>query len=224
MTGKPTNENPNGGEGFFPGDMPVGLDLIVADPGSARYQMLGYRLCYQQVWPPTTLPHVSLCTAVINAGKSSATQPAAPRTAKNRRGRKRRDGGLTCEEQMLLLAEADLTVMALKPPSIHDRMVERWGEENAFCIRTIQEQPLYKAWQFELAKLRKELKMSPKDFTEEGLAILSHKPGREDKRKVSRAQYEQKTRSFLAAMENTNIKAKRAGEAAQAARDQRNRQ
>ena len=60
MTGEPTYESPNGGGAFFPGDMPEGLDCIIADIGCARHQMLGYRLGYQQVWPPTTLPAGSL--------------------------------------------------------------------------------------------------------------------------------------------------------------------
>lgn len=60
MTGEPTNESLNGSGVFFPGDMPEGLDLVVADIGCARHQMLGYRLGYQQVWPPTTLPADSL--------------------------------------------------------------------------------------------------------------------------------------------------------------------
>lgn len=149
---------------------------------------------------------------------------AKPKAAKSRRGRKRRDGGLTCEEQILLLAEADPTVMILKPPSIHERMVERWGTANAFCIRTIQDVPLYKAWQAEVEKLRKGLGMTPSDFEKEGLAILSHKPGREDKRRVGRAQQEQATRRFLAATSNANIAAKRAAEAAKAARGQGGRQ
>ncbi len=155
---------------------------------------------------------------------SHSTGAAVAKAAKSRRGRKRRDGGLTCEEQMLLLAETDLTVMILKPPGIHARMVARWGKENAFSIRKIQGVPLYKDWQFEVEKLRKELKMSPADFTEEGLAILSHKPGREDKRRVGRAQHEQATRMFLARMSNANIAAKRGSEAAKAARDHRGRQ
>lgn len=155
---------------------------------------------------------------------STPKGPATPKAAKSRRGRKRRDGGLTCEEQMLLLADADPTVMILKPPGIHARMVERWGEDNAFCIRTIQDRPLFDAWQFKVEELRKDLKMSPADFAEEGLAILSHKPGREDKRRVGRAQAEQATRRFLAAMENTNIAAKREIEDAKAARNQRHRQ
>lgn len=151
-------------------------------------------------------------------------ESAKPKATKSRRGSKRRDGGLTCEEQMLLLAEADRTVIMLKPPGIHDRMVARWGKDNAFCIRTIQDQPLYRAWQFEVEKLRKGLDMSPADFAEEGLAILSHKPGREDKRRVGRAQYEQRTRMFLAAIENINIGANREIEAIKAARNQRGRQ
>jgi len=121
---------------------------------------------------------------------------------------------------MILLAEADPTVMLLKAPGIHARMVARWGEADSFCVRKIQDEPLYDAWQFEVEKLRKDLKMSQADFAEEGLAILSHKPGREDKRRVGRAQYEQMTRAFLAAMENTNIASKRKTEAAKAARNQ----
>ena len=224
MTGEPTNESPNGSGIFFPGDMPEGLDLVVADFGCARHQMLGYRLGYQQVWPPTTLPAGSLGVDDIKAGELFAAVPAATKAAKNRRGRKRRDGGLTCEEQMLLLAEADPAVMILKPPGIHARMVERWGEDNAFSIRAIQDKQLYKAWQAEVEKLRRGLGMTPSDFAEEGLAILSHKPGREDKRRVNQAQQEQRTRSFLAAIETTNIAAKRGLEAAKAARDQRLRQ
>jgi len=156
--------------------------------------------------------------------RTDAAKTAKPKAAQSRRGRRRRDGGLTCEEQMILLVEADSTVMILKPPSIHARMVTRWGADNAFCIRTIQDAPLYKAWQAAVEELRKDLKMSPADFAEEGLAILSHKPGREDKRRVGRAQAEQATRRFLAAMENTNIAAERRIEAAKAAGDQRDRQ
>ena len=155
---------------------------------------------------------------------STPKGPATPKVPKSRRGRKRRDGGLTCEEQMLLLVEADSTVMILKPPGIHALMVERWGAANAFCIRTIQDAPLYKAWQAAVEELRKGLGMTPSDFAEEGLAILSHKPGREDKRRVGRAQAEQATRRFLAATSITNIAAKRAAEAAKAASDQSGRQ
>jgi hypothetical protein len=223
MTGDPNSESSIGGR-LFPGRISEGMDLVVADLGCARHQILGYRLGYQQVWPPTTLPAGTLGVDDIKAGELFTALPAATKAAKNRRGRKRRDGGLTCEEQMLLLASADATVMILKPPGIHARMVERWGEDNAFCIRTIQDTDLYRSWQFEVEELRKDLKMSPADFAEEGLAILGHKPGREDKRRVGQAQYEQTTRRFLAALENTNIAAKRAGQAAKAAREQRDRQ
>ena len=75
MTGEPTNESPTGGGAFFPGDMPEGLDLIVADIGCARHQMFGYRLGYQQVWPPTTLPAVPLGIEAIKAGELFATLP-----------------------------------------------------------------------------------------------------------------------------------------------------
>ena len=300
MPGEFNNESTNGSARFFPSAMPEGLDVVIADPGCAPYQILGYRragdVCHQ-AWPPTKLPAglfdadpskrqealVAFGTAqesvetrvlaevvkikemltstvvhpadAIGLGESlglrpkieepEATQdnlsyrvqapgaaftgtpaasPAPPKAAQSRRGRRRRDGGLTCEEQMILLVEADSTVMILKPPSIHASMVTRWGADNAFCIRTIQDAPLYKAWQAAVEKLRKDLKMSPADFAEEGLAILSHKPGREDKRRAGRAQAEQATRRFLAEMENTNIAAKREIEDAKAARNQRHRQ
>ena len=297
MPGEFNNESTNGSARFFPSAMPDGLDVVIADPGCAPYQILGYRragdVCHQ-AWPPTKLPAglfdadpskrqealVAFGTAqesvetrvlaevvkikemltstvvhpadAIGLGESLGLRPkieepeatqdnlsyrvqapgasspctgaATPKAAKSRRGSKHRAGGLTCEEQMLLLSEADPTVMFLTPPGIHAHMVARWGEENAFSIRKIRSVKLYKDWRLGVETLRKNLKMAPADVAEEGLAILSHKPGREDKRRVGRAQHEQATRMFLALMSNANIAAKRGSEAARAARDQHGRQ
>jgi len=59
MPGEFNNESSNGSARFFPSAMPEGLDLVIADPGCAPYQILGYRLagdvCHQ-AWPPTKLP------------------------------------------------------------------------------------------------------------------------------------------------------------------------
>jgi hypothetical protein len=112
----------------------------------------------------------------------------------------------------------------LKPSGIRARMVERWGKENAFSVRKIQDVPLYQAWQAEVEKLRKGLGMTPSDFAEEGMAIISHKPGREDKRRVGQAQAEKATRSFFAGVANANIAATREADAAKAAHNQRHRQ
>lgn len=78
MTSEPTNENLNDCVGFFPGDMPEGLDLVVADLGCARHHILGYRLGYQQVWPPATLPTVPLATEALDAGRVGTTLVATP--------------------------------------------------------------------------------------------------------------------------------------------------
>ena len=141
----------------------------------------------------------------------------------SRRGKKKRPCGLTCTEMLLLLAESDSAVLTMKPPEIRRRMIERWDKENpgepknALSIRTIQEDRLYRSWQQELVKLRKGLGMSVADFQEEGLVILSHKPGREDKRREGRSKGEQAYRTYVNAVENKNIHAKRQIEAKKAA-------
>lgn len=137
----------------------------------------------------------------------------------SRRGKKTRDCGLTCTEMLLFLADADPSVRTMKPPAIRQCMIEKWDKNNpehpvnAFSIRTIQDEPLYLQWQEALSKLRKGCGMSVADFQEEGLAILSHKPGREDKRREGSAKTELAVRAYVAAIANAEIQANREIEA-----------
>jgi hypothetical protein len=148
----------------------------------------------------------------------------------SRHGKKTRDCGLTCTEMLLVLAEADPVVQTMKPPAIRQCMINKWDAENpekpvnAFSIRAIQDDPLYLKWQALLEELRKGFGMSEAVFREEGLAILSHKPGREDKRREGRAKTEQALRKYLAQIDTTAIQTKRDVEAKKAARSRARRQ
>lgn len=142
----------------------------------------------------------------------------------SRRGKKTRDCGLTCTEMLFLLAEEDAVVRTMKPPAIRQRMIKKWDRKNpekpvnSFSIRTIRQDPLFKQWQKALSDLLESVEMSESEFRNEGLAILSYKPGREDKRREGRAKTEQAVRAYLAAVDNTDIQAKREIEAKKAAR------
>ena len=127
----------------------------------------------------------------------------------SRRGTKIRACGLTCEGMLSNLAETDATVVMLTPPGVRERMVTKWGEKDAFSIRTIQDEPLYIEWRQAVMDLRKKIGKSGADFLGEGFAILSHKPGREDKRREGGHKAELAVRTFLATIENANIEAKR---------------
>lgn len=175
---------------------------------------------------PRRIERLETEVAELKARLSPRTSPPQPTEGKTkgRQGRKRREGGLTCEEQMLLLAELNPTVMIMKPPAIREQMLARWGEENAFCIRTIQDTLLYKGWQKVLEEYRKETGMSESDISAAGLENYSHKPGREDKRKLGRAKAEQAYRAFKNGLTDTNIETNRRIDSKKEAQKSRHRQ
>ncbi len=219
MSGEPTSETWKGG-GFFPGQIPEGLDLVIGDLGCAPHQMLGYRIGYQQVWPPTALPAAPFGIGSFKVGKAIDNLEAAPRSVKtssptpvrkSRRGRSKREAGLDCTGQMLTVLREDSRAAVFAGRRWEKCLKERFGKEQGFGRKTIEDQPLYR-YQLRpavVAAAKSYGKTFEADFLEHGLELWTHKPGRGDKRKDHTEKQALAGRVFLAALENATIDAER---------------
>lgn len=85
---------------FAGGEPPEGLDLVIANLGCPWSEVRGYRLGYQQVWPPVTLPLTVPVAALLGGHAFTvASAEAAPssenleRKSRGRRRRVRKQGG-----------------------------------------------------------------------------------------------------------------------------------
>lgn len=158
--------------------------------------------------------HLLTRVAALEVGPSSPriVEPSrsAPAT-KSRRGRSNRAAGLDCTGQMLTVLREDSRAAVFTGRMWEERLKERFGEEDGFCRKTVEYQPLYKK-QLRPAVVAAIASYGPAfeaDFLEHGLELWTHKPGRGDKRKDHTEKEALAGRVFLAALENILIEADR---------------
>lgn len=126
---------------------------------------------------------------------------------RSRQGRKRRELGLDCEQQMLVVLHENEKAAVFAAREWEKALKTRFGKQHAFGYRTVQETDLYKL------TLRPALKIAihgygstfEADVKEHGLQLWTHKPGRGDKRLDLSEKQSAAARSFFAEVENAKI-------------------
>lgn len=156
------------------------------------------------------LTRVAALEAGPNAPRMGGTSRSAPAT-KSRRGRSKREAGLDCTGQMLTVLREDSRAAVFTGRMWEERLKERFGEEDGFCRKTVEYQPLYKKQlrPAVVAAIASYGSAFEADFLEHGLELWTHKPGRGDKRKDHTEKEALAGRVFLAALENILIEADR---------------
>jgi hypothetical protein len=188
---------------------PVVARFIAADPlggprlAEVRHEALLHRL-------RADVLELQRNSTVHGSSRTAETSRHVP-AKKNRRGRRNREAGLDCTGQMLTVLREDSRAAVFAGRAWEERLKERFGEEQGFCRRTIERQPLYKK-QLRPAVEAAVIAYGPTfeaDFLEHGLELWSHKPGRGDKRKDHTEKQALAGRVFMASLENATIDAER---------------
>lgn len=130
---------------------------------------------------------------------------------RNRQGRKLRELGLDCEQQMLVVLHEKEEAAVFAARAWEVELKKRFGEEHAFGYRTIQDTDLYKK------VLRPALKKAvigygpsfEDDVLAHGLQLWTHKPGRGDKRLDLSEKQSAAARRFFAEVQNAKIQTER---------------
>jgi hypothetical protein len=126
---------------------------------------------------------------------------------RSRQGRKRRELGLDCEQQMLVVLHENEKAAVFAARAWEEALKKRFGKEHGFAYTTIQHKDLYKR------QLRPALKHAvmgygpsfEADVLKHGLQLWSYKPGRGDKRLDLSEKQSAAARRFFAEVENAKI-------------------